>query len=114
MDLGTMENGRNSEDDDGGQDRESSGYLMGLNGGKGKQGKGQYNGYCQQNGQWGYTAKNGESMATVCYNGGQLGLMAKSCPEKRKRKAREGRQQGRQQGEEKRQDTERLGMESEM
>ena len=30
MDLGTMENGRDSEDDDGGQDRDSSGDFMGL------------------------------------------------------------------------------------
>ena len=45
MDLVTMENGGDNEDDDGDHDRESSGDLMGLKGGKGKHGKRQYNGY---------------------------------------------------------------------
>ena len=43
MDLGTMGNGGGNEDDDGGQEGDSSGDLMGLNGGEGKQRKGQYN-----------------------------------------------------------------------
>ena len=40
MDLETMENGGNDEDDDGGRDRDPSGDLMGLKGGKGKTRKG--------------------------------------------------------------------------
>ena len=40
MDLGTMENGGDNEDDDGGRDRDPSGDLMGLKGGKGKTRKG--------------------------------------------------------------------------
>ena len=33
MDLVTMESGRDNEDDDGGQDKDSSGDLMGVKGG---------------------------------------------------------------------------------
>ena len=67
---------------------------MVLKGGKGKQGKGQYNGYSYQCGQWGHTAKNCESSATVCYNCGQWGHVAKSCSEKGKRKQGKGEKKG--------------------
>ena len=63
---------------------------MGLKGGQGNQGQGQYNGYCYQSGQWGHTAKNCESTATVCYNCGQWEHVAKSCTEKRKGKKGKG------------------------
>ena len=42
LDLGTMENGGENEDDDGGQDRDSSGDLMGLEGRQGEQGTAQW------------------------------------------------------------------------
>ena len=50
MDLGTVVNGGDFEGDDGGHEVDTSGDLTGLEGGKGKQGKGQYNGYCYQRG----------------------------------------------------------------
>ena len=71
MDSGTMGIVGDCEDDDGGQDGDSSGDLMGLKGGKGKQGMGQHNGYCYLCGQWRDTAKNCESTATVCCICGQ-------------------------------------------
>ena len=40
MEVGTMENEGDNEDDDGGQEGGSSEDLMGLKGGKGKQEKG--------------------------------------------------------------------------
>ena len=46
MDLETIENVGDSEDDDGGQDKDLTGDLMGLEGGKGKQGKEKYNECC--------------------------------------------------------------------
>ena len=48
MDFGTVGQGRDDEDDDGGQDRDSSGDLVGLKGGKGKEGKGQYSEWTRQ------------------------------------------------------------------
>ena len=49
MELGTMGNGGDTEDEDGGQERrDSPGDSMGLKGGKGNQGKGRYNGYGHQ------------------------------------------------------------------
>ena len=51
MELGTIGKGRDNEDDDGGQEGDSSGDSMELKGGKGKQRKGQYSGYCHQRGQ---------------------------------------------------------------
>ena len=89
MELGTIGKGRDNEDDDGRQEGDSSGDFMGLKGGKGKQRKGQYSGYCYQRGQWGHTAENFESTAAVCCNCGQWRHMAKSCTEKgRGKKAR--------------------------
>ena len=52
MDSGTMGIVGDCEDDDGGQEGGSSGGLMGLKRGKGRQGTGQHNGYCYLCGQW--------------------------------------------------------------
>ena len=69
---------RHNEDDGGGQDKDSSGDLMGLKGGKGYQGKGQYIGYCHQCGQCGHTAQNCESTATSAIQLWTVGTYGKS------------------------------------
>ena len=63
---GRRKNEGDNEDDDGGQHWDSSGYLMGLEGVKGKQGKGQYNGYCHQCGQLGHAEKELVSEQQQC------------------------------------------------
>ena len=52
MDMGTVGSVRDNEDGDGGQEGDSSGDLMGLQGGKEH-----CNGQCYNYGQWGHTAK---------------------------------------------------------
>ena len=102
MELGTMGHGRDNEDNNGGQEGDSSGDLMEPKEGMGKQGKGQHKGCCYQCGHWGHTAKNSELKETVCYNCGQWGHMAKSCTEKGKGKQGKGESKGEHKGKEKR------------
>ena len=79
-------------DDDGGQE----GDLMGLNGGKGKQGKGQ----CTMD-----TATrmdSGDTRQRIASQRRQCVATVDHCLENRKRSAMEGRKEGRKQGEKKR------------
>ena len=91
MDFGTIGNGGDHEDNDGGEELDSSGDLVGLKGGKkSASGIGQYNESCYLCGQRRHTAKNCESTATECHNCEQLEHMARSCFEKGKGKQGKG------------------------
>ena len=84
MDSGTMGIVGDCEDDDGGQDGDSSGDLMGLKGGKGKQGIGQHNGYCYLCGQWRDSRQRIASQQQQCAATVGSGDVAKSCLVKEK------------------------------